>query len=63
MTSKYFVPHKEDLEFEHVYGLFPCQDEDCDHDASSAKWFKNANLLAWECKHGHINKVTASDYV
>lgn len=61
MPSKYFLPHKEDLEFTTLDGRFPC--DYCDDEQMSAKWFKSADRLVWVCPNGHGNSVKASDYV
>jgi hypothetical protein len=48
---------EEDLSYDEWGGQFSCQSAGCNGYALIAKYFKNSNMLAWECQEGHVSRI------
>jgi hypothetical protein len=42
---------------EEVEGTFWCQQDGCYSVVTQAKYLSDLNILSWECRRGHINKI------
>lgn len=51
----------EDVLYDEWGGQFSCQTTRCNGYALMARYFKNQQMLTWQCQQGHISRIEHID--